>query len=286
MRTVLETLTIASEHFANAGVDSPRLTAEILLADTLCCKRIDLYLRFDQPLTEIERAQFGEKYKRRLAREPLQYILGTAEFCGFVFDVSPDVLIPRPETEQLAEEVVRLCGTMAHDSLRILDIGTGSGCIAVTVAKRFPALSVVALDVSADAIALARHNAARLDAPNIVFRTADVFHEESIPGSFDVVVSNPPYVSRELYAVIQPEVRKFEPSIAVTDNGDGLTFYKRIAAYCPAHLVEKGRIVLEIGAGQAADVRAIFNSIGFDSAVKRDMEGIQRILFAWRPQQP
>ncbi len=282
MRTIIETLEIATKHFENAGVDSPRLTAEILLADTLRCNRLDLYLRFDQPLSHSEREQFGALYKRRLAREPLQYILGTVAFCGFNFTVTPSVLIPRPETEQLTEEVMRLCANLSRDSLRLLDIGTGSGCIGVTLAKRFPAASVVGLDISADAIAVARLNAERLEARNIVFRIGDIFNDNDITGQFDVIVSNPPYVSREMFAAVQPEISKYEPVNAVTDNGDGLTFYRRIAACAPALLSDNGTLALEIGAGQAGEICRILAMHGFSTSVHHDLAGIERILLAWR----
>jgi len=283
MRTIIETLTIAAEHFEKAGVDSPRLTAEVLLADTLQCNRIDLYLRFDQPLTEKERGVFGEKYRRRLAREPLQYILGTASFCGLQFETSPDVLIPRPETEELTEEVAIVLNSFSSRPLRVLDIGTGSGCIAITLAARFPHASVTAIDISSEAIAVATRNAERIEKNNIIFFTRDVFNDDFLEGivndgKFDVIISNPPYVSREEFPMTQTEVRDFEPRIAVTDNADGLTFYRRIAAIARGYLQNNGILAFEVGAGQAGHVQEILRMHGFDVKVKKDIAGIERIV--------
>ncbi|HET7152373.1 MAG TPA: peptide chain release factor N(5)-glutamine methyltransferase [Candidatus Kapabacteria bacterium] len=286
MRTILETLTIAAEQFEKAGVDSPRLTAELLLAEVLGCKRIDLYLRFDQPLESNERTAFGEMYKRRIAREPLQYITGTAAFCGLDFEVNPAVLIPRPETEELAEEVAQVCEKVSSSqSLHILDIGTGSGCIAVTLAKRFPFAAVTAIDVSDDAISVARRNAQRHGVQNVAFEIADIFNDDALQGTFDVIVSNPPYVSREEIEAAQAEVRDFEPRLATTDNADGLTFYRRIVAVAPAHLNANGVLAFEVGIGQARHVQEMLEAAGFSVTIKKDLANIERIVIASRSAQ-
>lgn len=283
MRTILKTLTIAAEQFEKAGVDSPRLTAELLLADVLSCKRIDLYLRFDQPLANDERAAFGERYKRRLAREPLQYIIGSASFCGLDFEVNPAVLIPRPETEELTEEIAQICDKKSSSqALHILDIGTGSGCIAITLAKRFPFAAVTAIDISAEAVAVARRNAERHGVQNIAFEVADIFDDNAVRGTFDMIVSNPPYVSREAIEATQAEVRDFEPRLATTDNADGLTFYRRIVGIAPAYLNAGGILAFEVGIGQARHVQDILEASGFSASVKKDLANIDRMVIASR----
>lgn len=285
MKTVLETLTIAAEHFEKAGVDSPRLTAELLLAHALGCRRIDLYLRFDQPIGSDERDRFGEYYKRRLGREPLQYLIGTTNFCGLEIDVNPDVLIPRPETEELVELLIALVRDVAAErSLSILDIGTGSGCIALALASALPTAAVEGIDVSAGAVNTAAVNADKLGIFNCIFRLANIFDDDALRGTYDVIVSNPPYISAEELALTEAEVRDYEPRLATTDNADGLTFYRRIAAIAPAHLQRGGLLALEVGAGQAHAVTNILHEHGWQCQVFKDHAGVERMIVAQQVQ--
>jgi release factor glutamine methyltransferase len=281
MATILETLTIASREFEKAGVDSPRLTAELLLAHALGCKRFDLYLKFDQPLQLGERLKFGAMYKRRIAREPLQYIIGEQEFCGLTIAVTDSVLIPRPETEELVEEVVRRAALLPiPNALRIVDIGTGSGCIGLALAKRIEGSVVVGLDISGDAIATAQRNAESNGIENMVFSIGDILTDTCLIGMFEIIVSNPPYIPLEEWNTLQPEVRDHEPRQATTDGADGVTFYRRIAAIAPQHLAPNGFVAVEMGFEQANTVRKIFEANGFNVDTVKDMSGIERMLFA------
>jgi release factor glutamine methyltransferase len=268
-----------SDYFAKKGVDSPRLTIELLLAHVLGLSRFDLYLQFDRPLHDGELDDLRAKIRRRAAREPLQYILGEAHFHGRVFEVDRGVLIPRPETELLVEEVLR----RVH-ALRCLDVGTGSGCIGVTIALERPDTEVVAIDVSEDALAVARRNAERLGARNITLERCDFLDESAVAalGSFDLIVSNPPYVAAGEMAGLEPEVREHEPHTALTDHGDGLAFYRRFAAVAPTLLRTDGHLFLEIGYGQSPLLDAMFREAGFEVDILTDLDRIPRILWARR----
>lgn len=258
--------------FEEKGVDEAKRTAELLLAHALGAKRIDLYVRFEQPLREDELERFRTSVRRRLAGEPVQYILGQTEFYGLPFHVSPDVLIPRPETEHLVEAAVDFLRPVAARMLpegrapRVLDIGTGSGCIAIAVARHVPGARIVAVDVSAAALEVARANAS-LNAVDeaIEFIEGDVLADERavFRGPYDLVLSNPPYIAAAEMSALQREVRDHEPHTALTDNGDGLTFYRRIALLLRAMCAGGGGCFLEIGYGQHDAVRDIFVAAGF-----------------------
>jgi release factor glutamine methyltransferase len=258
--------------FEEKGVDEAKRTAELLLAHALGAKRIDLYVRFEQPLREDELERFRTSVRRRLAGEPVQYILGQTEFYGLPFHVSPGVLIPRPETEHLVEAAVDFLRPVAARMLpegrapRVLDIGTGSGCIAIAVARHVPGARIVAVDVSAAALEVARANAS-LNAVDeaIEFIEGDVLADERavFRGPYDLVLSNPPYIAAAEMSALQREVRDHEPHTALTDNGDGLTFYRRIALLLRAMCAGGGGCFLEIGYGQHDAVRDIFVAAGF-----------------------
>lgn len=278
--TVLRMVQWGTEYFRKKRVDSPRLTIELLLAHVLGLKRFDLYMQFDRPLLEEELAPLREMVKRRAAGEPLQYILEEAPFHGRMFLVRPGVLIPRPETELLVDEALR-----RTQALRCLDVGTGSGCIAVTVAAERPGTEVIAIDVSEKALEIARENAARLGTDHIDFRRVDFFNDAEVAalGSFDLIISNPPYIAEADVADLQREVRDHEPRIAVTDGGDGLAFYRRFARLAPTLLRREGTMFLELGYDQAAGVRALFEQAGFEVDIYTDLNRIDRILRARRP---
>lgn len=282
--TVLSLLKKATEFFSEKGVSEAKRSAEHLLAHALGQKRIQLYLRFDQPVSDDELALFRSFVRRRLANEPVQYIVGSTEFYGMEFELSPDVLIPRPETEHLVEAVVDWA--RAHDrasSLRLLDIGTGSGCIPIAIAAQLPTCTCTALDVSEAALNIARRNASRHGVEDrINFLSHDILNGSlPVETQFDIVVSNPPYVAEADIAELQPEIRLHEPMVAITDNGDGLTFYRRIAGTAAALLAPGGLLAVEIGYGQSAAVQDIFfrSHISVTNII-HDYSGIERVLIA------
>ena len=269
------------------GFDESRLTIEILLSHVLNLKRIQLYTGFDKPLNDKELSSFKELLQRRLLHEPLQYILGKTEFMGFEFLVDKRVLIPRPETEVLVEEAVRFAnGQFSEQLVRILDIGSGSGCIGISVAKMVERASVVAIDISPEAIEVAQVNAVHNSVERrMSFALKDIFKVtvRDFSEPFELVVSNPPYISKLDFAELQPEIRDFEPVSATTDSGDGLSFFRRIAEIVPSLLVEDGAVFVEYAYDQSAAVQKIFHDAGWTSIeLIRDYDGNPRCLTARR----
>lgn len=277
--TVLRMVQWGTEYFKKKRVDSPRLTIELLLAHALKLKRFDLYMQFDRPLLEEELAPLRNMVKRRAAGEPLQYILGEAAFHSRTFLVRPGVLIPRPETELLVEEALR-----RTQALRCLDVGTGCGCIAITVAAERPGTEVVGIDISEQALEIAQENALRLETKHVNFRRVDFFDDEEVAelGSFDLIISNPPYIAEVDIAELQVEVRDHEPHIALTDGGDGLKFYRRFVHVAPTLLRQEGTLFLELGYNQGPEVRKLFEGAGFEVDIYTDLNRIERILRARR----
>jgi release factor glutamine methyltransferase len=320
--TVLEVIQKSAEFLAKRGVDSPRLQAELLLAHVLKLPRMKLYLNFERVLTETEADATREFVKRRGQREPLQHIVGTTSFCGFEIAVSRQVLVPRPETELLAEagweylgqpptsniqrptlnpaavalESERRAPARLDDSDAIqlaeaglgapvaLDFGTGSGCIAIALAAKCPAARVVALDVSAEALALAQQNAQSNGVNRrIEFRAGDGFAALKPEERFDLIISNPPYIPSGEIASLPPEVRDFDPRGALDGGADGLDFYRRLAAEAGARLNPGGKLMLEFGDGQADALKKIFEAqMWIVEAVREDYSQRQRILIARR----
>ncbi len=227
---------------------------------------------------------------RRARREPLQYLLGTQEFCGLEFEVEPGVLIPRPETERLVEAAIRCAGLQPEAGRRpiIVDLGTGSGCIAVALAQRLPLAVLHATDCSAEALRVARRNAQRHGvAGQVTFVEGDwlaPLAPRGLAGRVDVIVSNPPYIAERDWETLQPEVRLFEPRIALAGGEDGLTAYRRLVRDAAEYLSAGGWLILEIGQGQAAPVRALIEATGRYQGVevRTDQGGIERVLCAQR----
>jgi len=279
MHTVLELLNLTANFFEQKGIESARLNAELLLADILRCKRLDLYLSFDKPVKEEEVDNYRAFVKRRGNREPLQYILGYVEFYGLTFLVNKNVLIPRQETELLIETILKTTDKEVH--LNILDIGTGSGIIAVTLAKHLPNAKIFAVDKSDDAITVAKQNAvAHNVAQQITYLQNDVL-KSSLPmdKKIDIIVSNPPYVSLNEFQSLQKEIIVHEPNFAVTDFSDGLTFYREIIESSKNYLNENGKIFFELGAGQSAQVKALFELHNFSSIeIRKDYSNIDRVI--------
>ena len=279
MLTVLEALNTASDYLNKKGINSARLNSELLLTSILNCKRLDLYLSFERPLQKNEIDIYRELLKRRSTFEPLQYIIGKVEFYGLEFEVNPSVLIPRPETELLVEAVIELL--KKYESPSILDIGSGSGNISIALAKNIPACKIVGLDISEEAIETAKRNAKLNEVGDqLMFVKKNILNGLEIgENKFDVVVSNPPYISAEEFLNLDPELRLYEPRFALTDENDGLSFYRKISALSKSLLKNNGKIFFEIGAGQSEEVKRILLDNDYKSIViRKDFSDIERII--------
>ena len=273
--TPLKLIAWTQDFFAKKAVDAPRLTAELLLARALSCDRVRLYLDFDKPLAEPELARYRELVRRRAEGEPTAYLLGTKEFFGRPFRVDARVLVPRPETELLVE--VALAALPAGG--RALDLCTGSGCIAVSLALGRPGATVVATDVSEDALALARENADALGAV-VDFATGDLWAAVHGGPPFDVIASNPPYIPAKELAGLPREVRR-EPCIALDGGEDGLAVLRRIVAGAPARLAPGGTLCLEMHESHVETLPALCRAAGFARAeARRDLAGLPRLTVA------
>lgn len=283
--TVLEVIQRSTEFLSRKGVDSPRLQAELLLAHVLRLQRMRLYLSFDRVLTPAEQDAYRELVRRRGQREPLQHIVGSACFCGLELAVNRHVLIPRPETELLAEagwEILNRWAAAGAGSLRVLDWGTGSGCLAIAVAVHCPQAEVTAIDASAAALEVAAANVARHGLTHRVrLIQSDGFSSLGPGEKFDLILSNPPYVPTAEIATLQPEVRDFDPRCALDGGVDGLDCYRRIAREAGGHLRPGGEVALEFGDGQAEALRHLFEEQKWIvDAVREDYTHRPRILIA------
>ncbi|MFZ0455524.1 MAG: peptide chain release factor N(5)-glutamine methyltransferase [Ignavibacteriaceae bacterium] len=280
MLTVLESIKLSTDYLQKKGIESPRINAELLLANILNCKRLDLYLKFDQPLKEEEINMYREFISRRGKFEPLQYITGSVEFFGLEFKVNSSVLIPRPETEILVEAIIDSAGK--EENVDILDIGTGSGNIAVSVAKNLPNSKISAIDISSDALLVAEKNAKL----NSVEGRIDFMNDSILNGviyaakKYDIVVSNPPYISVEEFGNLQPELKVYEPRTALTDEGDGFSFFRIISSKTKNLLKDKGKLFFEVGKDQYKQVENILLENGFRNInIKRDYLNIERVIY-------
>lgn len=318
--TVLEAIQKSSDFLGKKNVESPRLQTELLLAHLLKMPRMKLYLNFERTLTTAETDALRDFIKRRSQHEPLQHITGSTSFCGYEIGVNGHVLVPRPETELLAERgwefllqrrpPARLDDrTQEHagpeaGASTALDFCTGSGCIAIALAAKCPYAKITATDISTDALALAKENAARNNvAERIDFLQGDGFAtlkntggerprepdladgQSGSPGvsphQFDLIISNPPYIPSAEIASLQPEVRDFDPPLALDGGADGLEFYRLIAAQAKALLKPDGKLLIEFGDGQAEAIRKIFESEKWIvEAVQEDYSHRARILIA------
>ncbi len=249
MLTVLDAINLSTDYLKKKNIESPRINAEHLLSHVLKRKRLELYLSFDKPLNEHETNLYRELIRRRGTAEPLQYILGSVEFYGLEFRVTRDVLIPRPETEILIEKIVESFDR--NNQLKILDIGTGSGNIAISLAKNFIKAEVKGIDMSREALKIAKENSGLNDVNgNVIFEEFDILkHNFNTDARYDIIVSNPPYVSVKEYPELRPELNVYEPRIALTDENDGLNFYRVISEKSKNILKKNGRIFLEIRHG-------------------------------------
>src|SRR5262245_9106542 len=248
-----------ADHFAKKGVESPRLDAEVLLSHVLNCRRIELYTRSEEPTDESARARFRSLIERRTAGCPVAYLVDMTAFFLLPFEVSPAVLIPRPATETLV--MAALEHLKPRESPRVLDLGTGSGCIAVSLAVQLPSSQIVAIDSEAAALEIARRNAAKHGvAARIDFRLGDLY--APVAGErFDTIASNPPYIPTDQMAALSTDVRDHEPRKALDGGPDGLAAIRRIIAEAAEHLTPGGRLLMEIGIGQEAAVRQLLGQL-------------------------
>jgi release factor glutamine methyltransferase len=282
--TVLEVIQKSADFLAKKGVESPRLQVELLLAHLLKMPRMKLYLNFERALSPAELDSLREFVKRRGQREPLQHIVGSASFCGLEIAVNRHVLVPRPETELLAEAGWQFLSSLNSQPPTALDFGAGSGCIAIALAVKCPTVQVVALEVSADALAIARQNAASNGvAERIQFVGGDGFAALVDAARFDLIISNPPYIPTAEIASLQPEVRDHDPHGALDGGSDGLDFYRRLASQADGFLKPGGKVMVELGEGQAGAARQMFEAQKWIvEAVKEDYSQRPRILIARR----
>lgn len=269
----------AIRRLESVGIENARKNAEWLLCETLSCSRAGLYADINEAVGPEAVVRFRQMLERRVAHEPLQYILGFTEFFGLRLEVTPAVLIPRPETEELVEEALKSISSL--DDPRVLDVGTGSGCIALAVKSRAPGATVFACDVSEAAIEVARRNAALNDL-TISFFQSDVLSEDfetRAPAELDLFVSNPPYIAEDEAASLPDDVRAYEPHLALFSREDPIAFYRRLAEAGLRLLKDERRLVVECHAERARDVADSFQEFGYQQIeVLRDLSGRERIV--------
>ena len=279
MITVLEVIKLSTEYLQKKGVESARANAEILLAEILKCKRLELYLAFDKPMAENEVQIYREAIRKRGLRIPLQYIVGNVEFFGLKLIVNENVLIPRPETELLVEKIINESDKTAN--LKILDIGVGSGNISLAILKNLPNSKVVAIDISESSLAVAKQNAELNTLQDkIELLVFDIMNDDlNALGKFDLIVSNPPYVSGKDFENLEPELKIHEPKIALSDNSDGMSFYRHIISISDKLLNNPGKIYFEVGMDQSLKVKELFEQKQFNNIrITKDYSGIDRII--------
>ncbi|MBU0514063.1 MAG: peptide chain release factor N(5)-glutamine methyltransferase [Proteobacteria bacterium] len=282
--SVLEVLQWTAGAFKSAGIDSPRLTAEVLLGHALSCSRLDLYLNYDRPLTPAERAGYRELIRRRLDRCPTAYLTGRREFWKIELAVGPGVLVPRPETEGLVEAALGHLAAGDRVGPLLLDLGTGSGAVALALAAEIPTARVTALDLSIEALGWARRSAAGLGLTGRVDLVAGDLFAPLAPGvRFDVITANPPYVSEGEWAGLAPEIRRYEPRRALVAGPTGLEIISRLAAEAPPFLAPGGAVLCEIGAGQAEAARELFGEYFGRVSALADLRDVPRVVKAEAP---
>jgi len=283
---LIDVLSSASEFLSDQGIENPRLEAERILGAVLDLERIDLYVKFDQPLDHEERQKYKGLLRRRAAREPLQYIIGTAEFMSLPFSVNRHVLIPRPETEILVESVIAQYRESSPD---ILDIGSGSGAVGVSLAYYISNARVTGIDISQEALEVSEKNACVNNVQGrTVFSKGDIFNLDAFnaaPGAFDAIVSNPPYVSNAEWPTLQREITEHEPRNALVADKEGLACYPYIVRYAAKKLKGGGMLAVEVGCGQADRVAELFRKHGFRGlSLHNDYNSIPRVVSGYTGQ--
>jgi len=277
--TILSLITWGTQYLDERGFEDARLNIELLLCHVLHLKRIDLYTNFDHPLRASELTEFKAALRRRLTHEPLQYIIGETEFMGIPLHVDRSVLIPRPETEELVQKALEWIRSLETSPVYVLDIGTGSGNIPIALERHSSNTHITSIDVSEEALEVAARNIAQHNCSRTTLRRQDVFSELTPDKPWDVIIANPPYVSVEEFATLQPEVREFEPTIATTDAADGLRFIRRICTLAAETLSGRGVLFMEVAYNQGADARQIATEAGLVQVeISRDVAGNERML--------
>lgn len=280
MLTVIDILKRTTEHFQKAGLEKPKVDAEWIIAHGLGCKRLELYLQFERPLSDEELTPMRDWVRRRSKREPLQYILGETGFHDLQLKVKPGVLIPRPETEELVEILLGLA--RENPPGRIVDLGTGSGAIALALANRLHKAEMLAVDASADALDLARSNAEHCDLKDRVqwIRSSWL---ENVDGLFDWIVSNPPYLTETEWEQAAPEVRDFEPKSALVADKEGLADLEQILKQAFNRLNPQGLVACETGIAQHSRLAPMAESLGYGRCQSlSDFSGRERFFIAWK----
>ncbi|HUE61660.1 MAG TPA: peptide chain release factor N(5)-glutamine methyltransferase [Chthoniobacterales bacterium] len=277
-KSLLEVLQSTTAYFTNHKIENPRLNAEQLLAHTLRLSRMDLYLEFERNLAENELGPLRDLVRRRGQGEPLQHLLGTVEFCGHTFAIDKRAMVPRPETEELVGLLLaEISGQKS--GIRILDVGTGSGVIGLSLAVKFPQANVCAIDISEDALSLARENAAQLRlSERVRFQKSDLL--ENVSERFDLIVANLPYISMQDRHLLAREVLH-DPEVALFGGPGGDELVRKLIEQAPAHLEPGGLVALEIGLGQAEGLSDFLRQKNYhDIELKKDYSGISRFLLA------
>jgi release factor glutamine methyltransferase len=276
---VLELLKVTEKLLKEKNIENARLNAELLLSDVLKMPRIKLYLDFEKPLKEDEIEQYRAKIRRRLNHEPLQYITGYTEFYGLRFELSPDVLIPRPETEILVEKAVEMITSFEMINSKILEIGTGSGCISIAVGSKVNC-TIDAIDINEEALSLARKNSEKnRTSAKINFLNKDILKSFKNFDGYDMVLCNPPYVPANEFDSLQDEIKNYEPRTALTDEGDGLSFYRKIFELF-RETYSGVKLLVEIGDGRKDEVEKLLNSNDISKYdIYKDYHGIGRVLY-------
>lgn len=278
--TVSDIINWATGYFSEKKIESPRLTIELLLCDILNLSRLDLYLNHDFPLKPLELKTLKSHIRRILSGEPIQYILGWAQFLRYKILLNKKVFIPRPETEQLTNLILSTLKDRRESVRKILDIGCGSGAISVALADFFRNAQVLAIDSDLNAIEQTKENAYLNKVTNVNVFKMNIL-EQFPKDKFDVIVSNPPYISKDEYEELSPQVKK-EPKSALTDYSDGFTFYRRFAQIFQNLLNECGSFFLEVGWNQAEYVSKLFSTKGYLVYAKEDFNGFKRIIYSIR----
>jgi release factor glutamine methyltransferase len=279
-RRVLDLLLKATEYFKAKGRESPRLAAEILLAKVIGCDRLGVYMRFEKTLTEEQVNEYRDYVRRRGLGEPVAYLTGEKEFHSLRFRVTPEVMIPRPDTETLVEAAVEEVRGLERDEPRVVDLGTGSGNILISVAREIRRGSFVGVDSSPGALEIAGRNVENLaEGLNITLRKGDWFEAlEAGKDTFDAILSNPPYIPSDEIGTLGPEIAEYEPRAALDGGPDGLEAYRKIATRSGGYLREGGFVALEVGDGQAGAVMGIFDERGYEGETRFDLSERERVV--------
>ena len=282
--SIANQLKLAADKLNAAGIDNARLDAEVLLAYVLNTRRLALYVHFHRILTAEQITRYHNLIKRRLERIPVAYLTGHKEFMGLNFAVTPDVLIPRPDTEVLAQGVIEHLHSFNRENLKLADLGVGSGAICVSILKFIDNVTADAVDISKKALEIAQFNAQKFNVDDrINFYVGNLF--EPLEGKiFDVIVSNPPYVAEDDLKKLQPEIKFNEPKIAFDGGIDGLNFYRKIVTAAPNFLNDGGFLAMELGLNHAEPVKNLINENGNFKHIEiwKDLAGIERVIAAWK----